>query len=277
MTTSTSNFSITEDQVSAFARDGAICLRGIFADWVPTLAAGIERNMKEPGIYGSDIASGKPGKFFDDYCNWQRIPEFRDAVMNSPAAAVAAKVMGSKTAQFFHDHVLVKEAGTQKATPWHQDIPYYFLSGEQSVSFWIPVDPVKEATLRLVAGSHRWSKMIRPVHWVDDSSFYGGEDKYRDVPDPDNEEGTRVLEWEMEPGDAVLFNFRTAHGARGNTTTARRRVISLRWIGDDARYASRPGKTSPPFPGHGMADGDRLREDWFPVVWTGGTDAGAAS
>ncbi|MGB3408378.1 MAG: phytanoyl-CoA dioxygenase, partial [Jannaschia sp.] len=28
-----------------------------------------------------------------------------------------------------------------------------------------------------------------------------------------------------------------------------------------------PGPTSPPFPGHGMQPGDRLREDWFPTVW----------
>ncbi|HHB80793.1 MAG TPA: phytanoyl-CoA dioxygenase, partial [Aliiroseovarius sp.] len=27
------------------------------------------------------------------------------------------------------------------------------------------------------------------------------------------------------------------------------------------------GRTSPPFPGHGMKPGERLREDWFPVIW----------
>jgi hypothetical protein len=26
------------------------------------------------------------------------------------------------------------------------------------------------------------------------------------------------------------------------------------------------GPTSPPFPGHGMTPGERLREDWFPVL-----------
>jgi len=65
----------------------------------------------------------------------------------------------------------------------------------------------------------------------------------------------------------VLFDFRTAHGARGNTAQTRRRALSLRWVGDDARYISRPGRTSPPFPGHGMTDGEKLREDWFPMIW----------
>ena len=55
-------------------------------------------------------------------------------------------------------------------------------------------------------------------------------------------------------------------GARGNEGAARRRAFSLRLVGDDARYVERPGPTSPPFPGHGMVAGQRLREDWFPVL-----------
>jgi ectoine hydroxylase-related dioxygenase (phytanoyl-CoA dioxygenase family) len=76
----------------------------------------------------------------------------------------------------------------------------------------------------------------------------------------------KVLEWHLEPGDAVAFNFKTLHGARGNTATQRRRAFSLRFVGDDARFVERPGPTSPPFPGHDMTAGQRLREDWFPVI-----------
>jgi hypothetical protein len=42
--------------------------------------------------------------------------------------------------------------------------------------------------------------------------------------------------------------------------------LSLRLLGDDARYVERPGPTSPPFPGHDMVAGQRLREDWFPML-----------
>ena len=44
-----------------------------------------------------------------------------------PAAQISAELMQSETAQVFHDHVLVKEPGTSKPTPWHQDGPYYFV------------------------------------------------------------------------------------------------------------------------------------------------------
>jgi len=248
-----------------FQRDGAAMIPGLFAPWVETIRAGIARNMAEPGPYASENAAAE-GRFFDDYCNWTRIPEYERVVRESPAARVAAAVMGSERAQFFHDHVLVKEAGTPKPTPWHMDAPYYFVEGAQTVSFWIPVDPVHEASLRLIAGSHRWARMVRPVSWADDSDFYGS-GEWMPVPDPDADPADhRVLEWVMEPGDAVLFDFRTVHGARGNPGGARRRALSLRFVGDDARYVERPGRTSPPFPGHGMAPGQRLREDWFPVL-----------
>ena len=265
---------ISAESIDAYQRDGAIVVRGAFTPWIETIVAGIERNLRDPGPYASENAvKDGEGRFFDDYCNWTRIPEFEQLVRESCAGEVAARVMKSKTAGFFHDHVLIKESGTPKATPWHQDSPYYFIDSEQTVSMWIPVDPVRSASLRLIAGSHRWDGMVRPVSWADDSDFYdkNGAPDWIDVPDPDGSPGDmRILEWSLEPGDAVLFHYRTVHGARGNPSGARRRVLSLRWFGDDARFVERPGRTSPPFPGHGMTDGQRPREDWFPIIWSEG-------
>jgi ectoine hydroxylase-related dioxygenase (phytanoyl-CoA dioxygenase family) len=260
---------VTREQIEDYARDGAVLLPGLFRDWVETLRDGIARNIRAPGPYAAEnLKPGENGRFFDDYCNWRRIPEFVAVVERSPAAAAAAALMRSKTAQLFHDHVLVKEPGTAKPTPWHQDAPYYFVDGEQTVSFWAPVDPVEDATLRCVAGSHLWPKLVLPVRWLSDQNFYADSDAYIPVPDPDADaDRYRVLEWRMQPGDAVAFNYRTLHGARGNATGRRRRAFSLRFVGDDARYVERPGRTSPPFPGHDMKPGQKLREDWFPVVW----------
>lgn len=259
-------FPVTENLIESFQQDGVVLIRGLFVDFIETIRTGIERNMIDPGEYAAEnLHEGEAGRFFDDYCNWRRIPEFVEVVERSPAAEVAAALMGSRRVQMFHDHVLVKEPGTSKPTPWHQDAPYYFVAGRQTVSFWVPVDPVREASLRCVVGSHRWEKQVLPTKWLSEEDFYPDEDSYIPVPDPDAE-GMDVLEWSMEPGDAVAFSFDTLHGARGNESTARRRAFSLRLVGDDARYVERPGPTSPPFPGHGMRAGERLREDWFPVL-----------
>ena len=258
---------INKSQISTYQSDGVVLIKGLFADWVDVIKAGIERNMSEPGPYAAEnLKEGEGGRFFDDYCNWTRIPEFENVIYNSGVGQVAAELMQSKSVQVFHDHILVKEPGTSKPTPWHQDAPYYFVEGEQTVSFWCPVDPVTDASIRCVVGSHLWEKPVLPTRWLSEEDFYPDEDAYMPVPDPDAE-GMNIVEWEMQPGDAVAFNYKVLHGARGNETSLRRRAFSLRLVGDDAHYVTRPGRTSPPFPGHDMVEGQRLREDWFPVIY----------
>jgi len=259
---------VSEQQVASFQRDGALFLPGLFREWTETVIAGIDRNMREPGPCAAENTKpGEAGRFFDDYCNWNRIPEFEQVIFESAVATTAAALMQSERVQLFHDHVLVKEAGTARATPWHQDAPYYFVAGKQTVSFWIPVDPVDAATLRMISGSHKWAKPVLPTRWLSEDNFYADADAYQPVPDPDAEpDRFPILEWAMQPGDAVAFDFRTVHGARGNLSARNRRALSLRFVGDDARYVQRPGPTSPPYPGHEMQPGQRLREDWFPFI-----------
>jgi ectoine hydroxylase-related dioxygenase (phytanoyl-CoA dioxygenase family) len=258
---------VTQEQIDTYQRDGVVLIRGLFKDHVDQIRAGIERNLEAPGPYASEnTRDGDGGRFFDDYCNWTRIPEFEAVIRTSPAAEAAAALMQSDRVQMFHDHVLIKEPGTSKPTPWHQDAPYYFVSGQQNVSFWSPLDVVTTASLRCVAGSHRWEKPVLPTRWLSQTDFFADEGQYMQVPDPDAD-GMDIREWEMEPGDAVAFNYGTLHGARGNETQARRRAFSLRLVGDDARYVERPGPTSPPFPEHNMQPGQTLREDWFPVIY----------
>ena len=257
-------------EIEAFGRDGCVLLPGLLKDWVDVIATGIERNMREPGPFAAEnVESDEAGRFFDDYCNWNRIPEFKDVIFNSPMGEAAAKLMGSSIVQFFHEHVLVKEPSTAKETPWHQDAPYYFVDGRQTVSFWVPVDPVGGTTLRFIAASHLWPKLVLPVRWLTDADFYAGEGEFLPVPKPEAPgSDMQILEWPMVPGDVVAFHFRTVHSAHGNLTARRRRAFSTRWVGEDAAVVRRAGRTSPPFPGHDMKPGERLREDWFPIIWS---------
>lgn len=208
---------ITSEQIDDFERDGVVVLRRVFnQEWIDIMAEGVAQNMAHPSQYASENeCEREEGRFFDDYCNWTRLAPFEKVVRESPAAALAAQVMQSQIAQFFHDHVLVKEANTSKVTPWHMDSPYYFVEGKQTVSMWIPLDPVHTSSLRFIAGSHKWERLVRPVSWADDSDFYSKDNKcdgngdgngerhrWMDVPDPDNTvPPMRVLEFPMEPGD----------------------------------------------------------------------------
>jgi len=254
--------------VERFQADGAIVLRGVFSDWVERLRSGVERDMASPGPFERTYRpQDGSAPFFQDFCNWQRIPEFRTFVHDSPAAAIAARLMRSKSARFFHDHVLVKQPGTSTVTPWHQDQPYYCVEGSQTVSFWTPLDPVsREVVMECVAGSHRWGKGFRPQRF-DGTPLYPRDD-FEPMPDIEAERGRyRIVGWDMEPGDAIAFSFRTLHGAPANRSSRPRRVFSSRWLGDDAVFAERGGKTSPPFPDLKLKPGEPLEAPEFPLVY----------
>ena len=172
----------TADDRERFARDGAILLKGLFKGWVEPLRQGIADLMAHPSpLERSYHPEGDAAPFFQDLCNWQRFADFRRFVFESPAAGSAARLMGSRTARFFHDHVLVKEPGTSVVTPWHQDQPYYCVEGRQTVSFWIPLDAVpRENSLECVAGSHQWG--IHKPKRFDGTDLYQ-DDKTVEMPD----------------------------------------------------------------------------------------------
>ncbi len=256
--------------ISAFQNDGATVLRGVFADWVEELRKGIASNMEIPGpdskIYTGENGSGR---FFGDYCNWQRIPEYHNFIFNSPAAKIGAQLMNSNTVRLFHEHVLVKEAQAGVPTPWHQDQPYYCVEGPKTVSIWIPLDDIpRDRTLEFVAGSHLTGKLYRPQRF--NGQALNESDGLEPVPDIDgNRDEFQILGWELFPGDAVAFDYRTIHGApANNSASSQRRAFSLRLVGDDARFARREGNvTSPPFPAVGLEHGQPLDADEFPMLY----------
>lgn len=259
---------MTEAQVEAYQRDGAVLIEGLLATHVDALRIAVAENMARPSPFERTYKpTDGSAAFFQDFCNWSRIDGYRQAVTASPMAEAAARLMRSATARIFHDHVLVKEPGSSMKTPWHQDQPYYLVDGRQSVSFWVPLDPVpREIAVEFVAGSHAWGKDFRPERF-DGTNLYAGDDSER-VPDVEgSRDRLRVLGWAMQPGDAVAFNFRTLHGAPANTTASRRRAVSFRWVGDDARFARRQGRTSPPFPDLRFDDGAPFEGADFPVLW----------
>ena len=265
---------ISESQIQEFSENGAILLKNAFdLDWLDILGEGIEKNRKDPGLYACQYTpQDNEGDFYDDYCNWDRFKEYKDFVFNSPAAEIAGRLTQSSEMRIFHEHVLVKEPQTAEPTPWHHDQPYYCVDGEQVCSIWLPLDPVpKESGLEFVAGSHLLGKMFMPIKFLTLSDYNYSPGSFDAIPDIDAHRNKhRILCWDMEPGDCIVFHFKTLHAGKGNPHSAlRRRAFSSRWIGDDAVFAERPGETSPPFPElRSFQKGDPLDHPLFPVCWT---------
>ena len=257
--------------VAQFQRDGAVCIRQLLtADELALLQGGIEANLAAPSPRAK-VASrpDDPGRFFEDFCNWQEIDAFGRFIVEAPLAQLAQRLMGSDTVRLYHDHLLVKEPGTRQRTPWHQDQPYYNIEGAQNVSMWIPVDPVsRAATLEFVAGSHK-GPWLMPRTFMDNHAKWFPEGSLEDLPDI---EGARerfpIVGWDIAPGDFVCFHMLTLHAAAGVEGPNRRRVFSVRFLGDDIRHAPRSWKTSPDFPGlaERLPAGAPMDDPLFPLL-----------
>ncbi len=255
-----------------FAADGAVCVRGAFtSDEVALATDAIEEVLADLSPTAKRASADDDGAFVEDFCRWGDVAAIEELARTSSAAAIAAELTGSHTVRLYHDHVLVKEADTRQRTPWHQDLPYYNVDGRQLVSIWMPVDPVRRASsLELVAGSHLGPWYV-PRTFLDGQARWFPEGTLADLPDVEGDpDAHRVLAWDLEPGDAVFFHMLSLHGAPGFTGPGRRRVLSLRFLGDDAVHAPRAWDTSPPFPG--LADelpaGAPMDHPLFPVVWS---------
>ena len=148
-----------------YGRDGAVCVRGAFgAEEVGWAREAIEANLADLSPIAKRASADDDAPFVEDFCNWQRLPAMERFIRESPAAAIAGELIGSDTVRLYHDHVLVKEPGTRQHTPWHQDQPYYNVSGTQNASMWLPIDPVpKESAIELIAGSHDGTWYMPPL------------------------------------------------------------------------------------------------------------------
>ena len=264
--------------IDTYRTDGVTVLRNVVAtEWLERLAEAVEANMASPGPYGKNHADDDGGAYFGDYVNWSRFPAFRDVNSEGPLGRIATQLMGSRTAALFHEHVLVKEPGNASATPWHQDLPYYCLDGTQTVSIWVPLDPVsRDVCPHFLAGSHEGHRTYVPRRFKTLEPLVGDTSTYAPFPDIDEDRDAENLRaFDLEPGDAIAFDYHTLHNAPPNTSSVRRRAVSFRFVGEDVRYVARSHEVSPPFPEMGLklAMGDKLPEDWFPIVWREGERA----
>ena len=259
---------LTQKERDIYENNGVALLSGVFdLGWVDFLRDAFEVALSNPGSLAEEYAvADAPGRFFADLNMWQRIPAFRQFVFESPAARIAASIMGASRINFFYDQMFVKESGTPERTPWHQDQPYWAVSGQQVCSVWIPLDPItKAASLQFVKGSHSWPAH-NPHHFGDDSPYEGT--GLPELPNIESEiEEYEILSWDMVPGDCLVFQGMSVHGSPGNNSKEhRRRALATRWCGDDARYCHKAGEVAIPTSDPGLADGDLLDCDLFPSV-----------
>ncbi|MSQ70595.1 MAG: phytanoyl-CoA dioxygenase family protein [Betaproteobacteria bacterium] len=272
---------ITEEEVQAYQRDGAVCLRQVFdQEWVERLVKAVDRTMANPGKRVREATkAGDPGRFHSNTYMWRWDPDMRALALESPMIGVAQQLMHADRLAFFYDQLFVKEPGTTDITHWHHDLPYWPMAGEDIVSIWLALTPVslESSGLQYVAGSHQWGRLFRAVTPDEDPRFTNP--KLEPCPDyfeESNRVGQRFLSWDLQAGDVICHHPLTIHGAAGNKSPSQRRIgVSLRYTGRDARWDPREyvmrveGE-----PEKRLKAGDApILDDVFPLVWERGRAA----
>jgi len=264
---------VTAEEIEAFWRDGVVVLRGILPlSWLEALEEPLERTLGngeavDMGPMDATAAPDAPS-FKGGIDHWRHDATFEAFATASPLAEIAAALLRSENVWLWEDSVLVKEAGSPFETKFHTDAGYFHVAGDQLCTMWVPLDAATpdSGMVRWVSGSHRDGVEYRPNLFVIDEPIPGTKGEV--VPDvlatPDLAE--RLVSFEVKPGDITVHHSRTLHGSPANTATVRRRAISVRYCGDDARYLHKPGLPSRPGLNE-VADGDELAEPWCPKVW----------
>ena len=267
---------ITDDEVDTFWRDGVVCLRAVMPTaWLDSMAEPVEVALQTSAVADltamGDALSGparadtRRGRFLAGTDHSRTQPEFLAFSVESPLAAIVARLLRTQRVWLYEDSLLVKEPGTAEKTVFHQDMAYFHLEGDQVCTTWVPLDPVDagNGAVQFVRGSHRRKARLRPNLFVTSEPIPGTVGEIV----PDFSESADLISFDTEPGDITVHHARTIHGAHANSSaTRRRRAISVRYAGDDAVYRIKPG--APLKPHHSaLVEGRPLEPPACPQVW----------
>ena len=258
------------DAIRSYKTDGVVCLRSILdAGHVAQLREAADASAREPGPLGYRIGEpGRPGFFYYDFQLHERHEAFDWFVNDSGVPKLAAELMGSPGITLYYSNLFVKDGGSEIASPWHEDASYQRIDGDQCLNFWVALDTIPAATtLIFLRGSHRRGGPVHAPHHFDPDGGYDTALSWNRAPAPPPDNFLAVHDpiwWALEPGDALVFNHRTLHGAPVNSLPSRRRAAALLLFGDDASYNADPGTSDPPFRDDSKTHGDHPAGEVFP-------------
>jgi phytanoyl-CoA hydroxylase len=258
------DYPLTDEQISAYRRDGFISLPQVFAgdelrnlrDAVATAVAS-ESKPAELLPDGTPRAKGAYELIFNQKVNlWRRHPRIAEVVSSKRLGNIAATLEGVPM-RVWHDQALFKEpATTSNKTPWHQDAPYWpHQDRQRQTSIWIAL---KDATvlngcMAFVGGTHK----IGPLPAVD---LVNPQDIFLHAR---HIKPVKPKVVELPAGNATFHNGLTFHYAGPNRSDSVREAFAIIYMPDGTTYdAQRHIITD----GLGLEIGQKLLGEMFPLV-----------
>ncbi len=204
-----------------------------------------EWSLSHPGPGASQLPAKGDGEFYQDLANPAALRAYAQLLQREDIRSWVSAVWNKPDVWFMYEQVFKKSGGSTRRTPWHQDTSYLPVTGDDLAVMWISFDPVSQAqALEFVPGSHRGvlydGSSFDPA---DDTAPLYGDGSLPRLPDIEAaREQWPVVSWATEPGDVIVFHPAILHGGGDTGPGQQRRTLSLRFFGEDARAAERPGR-----------------------------------
>ena len=137
---------LSEEEVVSFRTSGVVKVpAAVDPSWIPELLTVADGQLTKPSKWVNDVnPAASENRLFTDRYLWRHNDVIHRFVHDSGCARLAAQAMGSNSARFYFDHLLIKKVNTPTITPWHQDAPYWPFRGKQIASIWLALTPVTE-------------------------------------------------------------------------------------------------------------------------------------
>lgn len=222
---------LTSDEIDRFHRDGFVVPRyRLPAATVREMDQAIRELMRTyPGMPTEGLVS--PHIRYAGTARADIHDRFLEFCRQPGVLDIAEQLIGPDII-LWGSRVFSKSARTGRATPWHQDGEYWPIRPLATVTAWIAIDhaTAENGCLRLVAGSHRSRTLMRHVSLAGQGAALDKEIA------PGEFEETDVVTVPLEPGQMVLFDVYTAHGASANRSGRRRAGLAIRYMPGSSLY-----------------------------------------
>ena len=239
----------TNSTASDFHRHGMVYLpQALSPATLHAAEQAYDWSLAHPGPGAAALPSRGEGEFYQDLANPNAFAAYAELLARCEIGDLIATLWGKPDVWFMYEQVFRKHGGNTRRTPWHQDSPYLPVSGEDLAVMWISFEAVPaQYALEFVQGSHRGTlydgSRFDPQ---DDTAPIYGDGSLPRLPDIESERDRwPIVSWATQPGDVVVFHPAVLHGGGDTGPGFSRRTLSLRFFGEDAVVAIRPGSDGP--------------------------------
>ncbi len=229
--------------------------------------------IRQPAIEGIATGESRRGERAADLgAFWQSVnhgPALRHVSHGRQIGTLMQTVFGESARP--HDYMFLRPGPVGRSTHLHYDFPFFARGSDRILTVWLALGeiPVNEGPLMVLAGSNRFADLIEPIRKIDyESNASPQVQMTEDTVDFVRQRNSRLLTADFGPGDLVVFDMFTMHGALDNQSAAGRVRLScdVRWQPQadpiDPRYVGEnPAGTTGA--GYGELNGAKpLTEDW---------------